>query len=36
MAGPGKVVGCDVAGTIVAAKDQSLIGKRVCGPADAR
>jgi NADPH:quinone reductase-like Zn-dependent oxidoreductase len=32
MAGPGKVVGCDIAGTVVDAKDKSLIGKRVCGP----
>ena len=29
LAGPGKVLGCDVAGTIVEAKDKSLIGKRV-------
>jgi NADPH:quinone reductase-like Zn-dependent oxidoreductase len=29
LAGPGKVVGCDVAGIIVDAKDKSLIGKRV-------
>jgi len=29
LAGPGKVLGCDIAGTIVDAKDKSLIGKRV-------
>lgn len=29
LAGPGYVVGCDVAGTVVDGKDQSLIGKRV-------
>jgi NADPH:quinone reductase-like Zn-dependent oxidoreductase len=29
LAGPGKVLGCDLAGTIVSAKDTSLIGKRV-------
>jgi len=28
-AAPGKVLGCDIAGTIVEAKDESLIGKRV-------
>jgi hypothetical protein len=29
MAGPGKVLGCDIAGTVVDGKDTSLIGKRV-------
>jgi NADPH:quinone reductase-like Zn-dependent oxidoreductase len=29
LCGPGNVVGCDVAGTVVDGKDQSLIGKRV-------
>ncbi len=32
FAGPGKVVGCDIAGTVVDGKDKSLIGKRVHDP----